>query len=203
MWSIIRWVLTMLINLLGFLTAPIIFPILYPFRNTWVRETKPFWFYFDDECEFGFDVEWWTARDNFKPNFWWAYKWAALRNPAWNLQASLAIHENDQNYKDRHDIVSARGQLTKDEITLHPTNTAVLKYVDKNGNYMDNKGEFLSIKHSILGSMFLWFEYNNKLYWRYSKASKFIGNLWIEIQIGITHRYTFRMKFKKVKIYKN
>lgn len=46
--SIVRWGMYMCINLIGFISAPVIFPILNPFRN-YISNLKPFWFYFDDE----------------------------------------------------------------------------------------------------------------------------------------------------------
>jgi len=193
--SLIRWLFIMIINLLGFLTAPIIFPLLYPFRNTMLRETKPFWYYFDDEDEFGFDLEWWMKGR--KKGFWMAYLWGAIRNPAWNLQASLKPRGGTEL------VVSYKGLLLRDWRKLRETEMEVLKYVDAEGEYKDNKGEFLSEKYSIFGSMFLWFEKEGRLYWRYSIAKKIIGRLWIEFQIGITKkRYTFRLKLKRVKLWR-
>jgi hypothetical protein len=168
-------------NLFGFLTAPVIFPIAYALRNIKVVRRKILWIYFDDEDEFGFEVNWWMKGR--KENFWTAYKWAALRNPAWNLQ-SLTIINPDWT----HSLSESR----------------VLKYVDFNGKYMDNKGPVLSMKHSKLGSNYVIFILPEKFLgirklFRYSFAGKIIGKLWIEFQIGFHTRPTFRLKFKTIK----
>lgn len=84
---LIKWGVIMLINLLGFLTAPIIFPIAYLLRDIKLFRNYILWIYYDDEDDFGFNVSWWM-RDK-KPSFWMAYKWCAIRNPAWNLHTLL------------------------------------------------------------------------------------------------------------------
>lgn len=179
----------MLISLFGWLTSKIVFPFLYPFRNTWVRNVKPFWYYFDDEDEFGFNVHWWMVGRN--KTFLTAYKWAALRNPAWNLQASLKPKQGAKEY------VSHKGNIG----SYNYYDLAVLKYVDQYSGYMDNKGEYLSLKYSIIGKMFTWYKIDSTLYWRYSFAGKLFRSIWCEIQLGTTDiRYTFRFKIKKVKL---
>lgn len=179
----------MIISLFGWLTSKIVFPFLYPFRNTWVRNTKPFWYYFDDEDEFSFNVHWWMVGRN--KTFLTAYKWAALRNPAWNLQASLKPKQGAKEY------VSHKGNIG----SYNYYDLAVLKYVDQYGGYMDNKGEYLSFKYSIIGKIFTWYKIDGTLYWRYSFAGKLFSNIWSEIQLGTTDlRYTFRFKIKKVKL---
>ena len=102
-WSFIRWFLFMMVSLLGFLTAPVIFPIAYLLRKIKVFRNNILWIYYDDEDEFGFDVDWWMQGR--KKNFWTAYKWAALRNPAWNLQASLRPRKNG-----RDSYISHKGE---------------------------------------------------------------------------------------------
>ena len=74
---------------------------------------------------------------------------------------------------------------------------AGFKYVDKDGVYKDNIGDFLSKKHSTLGKMFIWYKIENKLYWRFSYANNLFSKLWVEFQVGTNNsRYTFRLKFK-------
>ena len=187
----------MVANLLGFVTAPLVFPIAYLLRNVRIVREKLLWIYYDDEDEFGWNVHWWAKSNNYKRNFWTAYKWCAIRNPMWNGHTLSAIKENSFVF------LAPTGFLQRNGKILEPTiyTTAVLKYVNENDEYMDNKGEYLSLKHSIIGSQYVEF-YNIKTrkdYWRYSYANKLIGNIWLEIQMGYTTRATFRLKIKSIK----
>ena len=193
-WSIIRWLLVMCISLFGWITSKFMFPIAY-----WLRDVKLFrkyilWIYYDDEDEFGFGVDWWIGNKPF--SLWTAYKWCALRNPAWNLQASLKPLFGLKKF------VSCKGSHSKDgnsDISVYKM--CVLKYVDKHGGYQNNKGDFLSLKHSVIGSMFVWYKIENRLYWRYSLAKNMVKNIWVELHLGTTDsRYTFRLKIKNVKV---
>lgn len=194
--SIIRWVLVMLVNLLGFITAPFIFPIAYVFRNTKLK--KIFWIYYDDEDGFN-GTQWFLEAKDLEPNtFKTAYLWCAIRNPAWNLQASLKPKEGEIK------IIKSKGELTQDGSLISILNFAVLKYVDITGDYKDNKGDYLSLKHSRLGNSFVWYEIDGTLYWRKSIAKK-VGPLWFELQLGTNDdRYTYRAKLKaKIEIFEN
>jgi len=193
----LKWLGVMVANLLGFVTAPLVFPIAYLLRNVRIVREKLLWIYYDDEDEFGFDVFWWML-DNPR-NFWSAYKWCAIRNPAWNLHTLSSLNDNRSNYV----FLKTKGILQKDGKILQPNFyvTGVLKYVNAENEYMDNKGSYLSLKYSIIGSQFVKF-YNKrtlKNYWRYSYANKLIGNIWVEIQMGYTTRATFRLKIKSIK----
>ena len=194
----------MVANLLGFVTAPLVFPIAYLLRNVRIVREKLLWIYYDDEDEFGYDVNWWMV--NRSRGFWSAYKWCAIRNPAWNLHTLSTfvggwstINKSEKDYV----FLTPKGLLQKNGKVLEPSFrvTAVLKYVDADGNYMDNKGEFLSLKYSTIGSQLVKFYdiRTRKEYWRYSYANKLIGNIWMEIQIGYTTRATFRFKIKNIK----
>jgi len=195
----LKWALVMLVNLLGFITAPIIYPLLYPLRNTFLRRLKPFWFYFDDE-DGDLGTDWFIEAKGYHLKTAWnrfrcAYHWSAIRNPAWNLQASLKPR------KGMMYIIKSKGRLIKDYKPVALTEMAVLKYVDAEGNYKDNVGEFLSYKYSILGKAFLIFAIGESKYFRYSYANKWLFGLWYELQIGVTDkRYTFRLKIKKTKV---
>jgi hypothetical protein len=192
-----KWLLIMVMNLLGFLTAPIMFPIAYLLRNVRIVRDYILWIYYDDEDEYGFDVHW------FKPKmddgFIKAYLWAAIRNPAWNLHTLNMLNGSAGNYI----FLKPRGSLQRNGKILEPSlkNTAVLKYVSEDGTYMDNKGKILSLKYSVIGSQYVTFynSTNNKKYWRFSYANKVIDNLWVELHIGFTTRATFRLKFKIIK----
>jgi hypothetical protein len=192
----LKWLLSISGNLFGFITAPIVFPLAYLLKDVKIVRNKILWIYYDDEDEFGFDVYW------FKPNmddgFIKAYLWAAIRNPAWNLQA-MSLLEQKPSYYVFHYI---KGILQKDGEVVYPVlnSTAVLKYIDEDGLYMDNKGPILSLRYSIIGKQFVRFynHRNGKEYWRFSYANKAIGNIWVEFQVGYTTRATFRLKFKNI-----
>lgn len=192
----LRWILQSLLNLLGFLTAPIMFPVAYALRRIRLVREKLLWIYFDDEDGFGYEVTWWGGYKKF--NFWWAYKWCALRNPAWNLHTLFMIDR-----KDSYSVVKEDGKLTKNGKVLkwNIWHSANLRYEDKNGEYMDNKGEYLSMKHSTLGKQFVIFkkESTNKLFWRFSYAGNVYKSFWVELQIGYSNRPTFRLKIKNIK----
>lgn len=172
--SFILWLLVMVGNLFGFLTAPVIFPLAYATRNIGIFRKYIFWIYYDDEDGFGYEVDWWME-DKPAWNFWTAYKWAALRNPAWNLQAATVLSQ---------------------QVVGHLQPTRVLKYVNSKGEYTDNKGEFLSLKHSKLGSVWETFKWGWFKLWRYSYAGPLYKNFYVELQIGFQSRPTFRLKFK-------
>ena len=187
----------MVANLLGFVTAPLVFPIAYLLRDVRIVREKLLWIYYDDEDELGYEVRWWMM--DRKRNFATAYNWCAIRNPAWNLHTLSSLNDNRSNYI----FLKTKGILQKDGKIFKPNFhvTGVLKYVDENNEYMDNKGKFLSLKYSIIGSQFVKF-YNRRTlqnYWRYSYANKLIGNIWLEIQMGYTTRATFRLKIKSIK----
>jgi len=194
--SILRWIAVMLISLLGFVTAPIIFPIAYLLRNVKLFRNHLLWYYYDDEDTI-FGTEWFRKSKGLKDKgFKTAYLWSAIRNPAWNLQASLQPEQSTIW------VYSSKGMLNKYGKIQKVTEMAVLKYVNIDGIYSDNKGEFLSLQHSILGSMFLWYEVSRKLYWRYSYAKNVYKDYWVEIQLGTNdRRYTWRLKIKKTKIF--
>ena len=202
--SFILWLLVMVVNLLGFITAPVIFPIAYALRNIKLFRRYILWIYYDDEDEFGYDVDWWMSSPfkihvnipsfklfgiSFKgirlinvvrekdTDFFTAYLWAALRNAAWNLQA----------------ITKLLKSITQD---LKPTR--VLKYIDYDGTYMDNKGPILSLKHSKLGSVYETFKWGKLTLWRYSFAGPIYKKIYMEFQVGWQSRPTFRLKFKKI-----
>lgn len=192
-----RYILIMILNLLGFLTAPIVFPIAYFLRDVSIVRNKLLWIYYDDEDDFGFDVEWFMVGR--KRNFFTAYKWCALRNPAWNLQASSRLDESKL-----YVFTKTKGILQHNGIIVSPSlkATAVLKYVNKEGFYMDNKGDFLSEKFSVLGSQYAEFYEvsSGRRYWRYSVAKNILNDFWLELQVGYHTRPTFRLKIKKVKL---
>ena len=198
--AILKWVGIMILNLLGLLTSIVVFPLAYILRDVKIVRNKILWIYYDDEDEFGWDVHWWMVGK--KKGFISAYRWCVLRNPAWNLQGLFIFKEKPSQTNSK--ILNSKGTLTKGGKKVDDFGVAVLKYVDKDGNYMDNMGEFLSLKYSIIGSKSLVFNYTNKetgkisKYFRYSFANHIINSFWVELQIGFTTRPTFRMKLKNI-----
>lgn len=190
--SILKYLAVMCISLFGFISAPIVFPILYLFRNTKLRRIKPFWYYFDDEDSI-YGAAYWRNNKGLKTNFVTAYRWNAIRNPAWNLQASLKPRKGDEV------LLYAKGKLTQNGEPISPTNVAVLMYEDEAGNWIHNTGDKVSVKYSKLGKIFIWFNIGDTLYWRFSFANRVYRNLWLELQIGVGSRYTFRLKFHRNK----
>lgn len=191
----LKWFGSFLILALGFVLAPIIFPIAYLLRDIEIVRQKLLWAFYDDEDEFGYDVDWWMGDK--EENFWTAYKWAALRNPAWNLHTLFSLKKITAVF------TKVKGGLTKGgkDVEVALGNSAVLKYEDADGNYMNNKGEYLSIKYSMLGSLYAeFYDYTSESkYWRYSFAGKVYKSMWLELQIGYTTRATFRLKVKNIK----
>ena len=190
-----KWFFTIIILALGFILAHIIFPIVYLLKDIKIVRNKLLWVFYDDEDEFGFDVDWWMQD---KPrNFWTAYKWGALRNPAWNLHTLFILNNINAIF------TKSKGKLTKagEYFELSFKDSAVLKYEDAYGAYMNNKGIYLSTKYSILGSLYAEFYDSKSLnkYWRYSFAGNIYKSIWLELQIGYTTRCTLRLKIKNIK----
>jgi hypothetical protein len=194
--SIADWAGTMSANLFGWLTAKVVYPIVYTIRDKEFIQRKPFWFYLDDEdghygtdwfreaLRYGHKTDWWSR-------FKIAYEWLAIRNPAWNLQASLVPKDGEKV------LVETWGKAIKDGNEVDPYLFANFKYENVDGIFKNNKGDFLSLKHSAIGKRFTWYKVGDRLYWRLSYANKAISKMWIEFHLGISNdRYTFRLKFK-------
>lgn len=217
--SILRWVLySIILQIIIIPLAYVIYPISYLFRKTirkWYNSGNklkqilsiPLWIFLDDEVvklagdDYG--EQWWKEVNNIKVwelNYWQrfvvAYRWGVIRNPAWN---QYSLIKPKQGVKQ---LLSQKGELIKDGESLSLLNFAVLKYVNRFGQYTDNQGEYLSLKYSIVGKSKVWYEIGKTLYWRYSLAKQY-GNYWIELQLGTNdNRYTVRFKIKKnLKIY--
>lgn len=205
LWSIVRWVGVMLLNLIFVLLAKVVYPMLYPLREWKLMNYKPFWWFFDDE-DGNYGTQWF--RDTLKygnKTDWFslfriAYKWCADRNAAWNAQASLKPKDGEQI------IIYSGGSATKNgrEVT-NLMLFAGFKYVDEDGLYKNNKGDFLSLKHSVIGTLWAWYMVEGKLYWRWSYAGEVFKGFWVETHLGINnHRYTIRHKWKfNLKAYEN
>jgi hypothetical protein len=188
--SILNWAIMMLLPLLALILTPIIYPLVYPYRNFEWAKKKPLWYFWDDEDGL-YGAEYWRkAKGITKDNFWTSYRWLALRNPMWNMHASLKPILGEEVY------ISMKGNLTRDGKEIDLYKVAVFHYEDENGKWVGNSGEILSKKYSILGKTMIWFTIKNKLYWRFSYAENLFSKLWIELQLGIGSRYTFRLKAK-------
>ena len=191
-WAVIRWIAVMIILGVVSVTAPVIYPIAYVLER--ITKKKILWIYHDSEDADGCsaNVNWFNKG---KCNFWVKYKWC-LRNPAWNLHL---LFKPKQGLKKR---ISSKGWLEKNgnsDISIFTF--AVLKYVDKNGIYQDNKGKYVSKKHSVFGRMLVFYKVGRTVYFRWSKVGRILG-LWYELQAGTNdRRYLFRLKFNNKKIW--
>lgn len=193
--AILRWILIELVSLLGWITAKFMFPLAYVLRNVKLFRNYILWIYYDDEDGI-YGAYWWNKR--LLTDFWTAYRWNALRNPAWNLQAILKPKECVKK------PISIYGRLRRNGADVGYWNMAVLKYVDANGRETNNKGQYISLQHSIIGRMLVWYYNDNTLHFRYSFAKNVWKRFWIEIHLGTTEkRYTFRFKIKNKHVYEN
>lgn len=215
----------------------IFYPISYLFKD-FIRKSRygsnkilkiitfPLWIYLDDSAKYDWGDDWWINVNKTKLDTKWqrfvaSYKWSVLRNPAWNIYTFIKPKNGVMV------IISETGELTRNGIILKEdtdiwNDFAVMKFVDENGVYTDNKGIYLSMEYSIIGESFVWYKIGETLYWRYSKVKKisnkkliFLYNLissifslsnrfddkdwWIETQLGTNeNRYTVRNKIKKI-----
>jgi len=217
--SYLRWFCVAILLQIGLIPlAYIVYPISYIFRvgvrRWWIIGNTlqkilvfPLWIFLDDDLwtKTGGDIgeEWWLKLHNIDEDsltkweeFKLAYKWCVRRNPAWNQYVLFNIEDRSKV------ILESRGRLVKDLKEVSIDNLAVLKYVNAKGEYSDNKGQYLSLKHSIIGESKIWYKIGDVLYWRYSLARQ-VGRFWIEIQAGTNiYRYTLRFKIKRdLKIY--
>lgn len=199
------------------------FFILYIFLSLIYFVIFILWILLNDECEYGCIEPGWfeTHADLSTPwkRFVTSYKWAALRNPAWNMYQIFRPREGEEIK------VSASGELRKNGRIVKQSEFAVLKWQDWDGNFQGNKGDFISKKFSILGEMKYWYTINGSLYFRYSKAVRvesafwiFICRLllhffeegvwkqyiWLEVHLGSNdRRFTIRVKIKSGLLVKN
>jgi len=193
--SILKWIGVMIIPLLAFIIAPVFYPIAYSLRHKRLFREKILWYFFDEEDGLYGAQYWKDAKGITEDTFWVSYRWSALRNPMWNLHTILVPVKGEEV------IISEKGKLTADGKEIDSSNVAVLFYVDEKGKWSHNAGKYLSIRFSKLGKVFIWFKIKGKLYWRCSYAGNLFGNTWMEIQLGVGKRYTFRFKLKNVKVY--
>jgi hypothetical protein len=178
-------------------TSWIAFTLLWPFRNTSLRKTRPFWFYFDDEDEFGYDLPWFLPE--MKNGFKKAWLWAAVRNPMWNLQASLTPKQGSKTLFEIKELTTTRNGV----LVGYAYPMANAKFVDENEKNLGNKGKYLSLKYSVIGEQKIWYEVDGTLYFRFSKVYKTKNGAWKERQYGTSdERHLFRRKnFGKIKTF--
>lgn len=150
-----------------------------------------------------------------------AYRWNVLRNPAWNMYEVYRPEDGEKV------LISSRGYLEENNsyLDIDHYDFATLRYVDIHGYYMDNQGDYLSIRYSILGWSSVYYTIKGKIYYQYSfadalesKITTFLCRLllsftvlrnrkklkdlwnmpiWFEFHYGNNERrYTLRMKVK-------
>lgn len=179
-----------------------VYPLRKPIRWVWY-ETKAkwlvvlLWVYLDDTEEHDYGTKTFLKDkklkiDTWLQRYWASWRWSADRNPWWNHH-SLLKPKQEADYI--MDILSSKGRLVKNGTIVGIERFAGFKYVDKNGKFMDNTGEFLSIKYSILGWSWVWYYLGGTLYWRFSTAKISEGKHWWEIHLGTNEvRFTWRLK---------
>ncbi len=195
----LRWTwYGLFINLFMWIAAVIFYPLVYPFRN-WARANThtmvgfTLWLFLDDEGN-DYGDDWWLKGR--KKNWWTAYLWSAVRNPMWNVYYVIKPKVGPKT------ILKSRSNLRRAGELVNREEFAVLKYVDKNGKWMDNKGEYLSLRYSILGRAYMWYKIQDTLYYRRSFTKMICKDLWLEFHFGTNDkRYTLRFKIKKTQIY--
>jgi len=197
--SVVNYLLNILILLLGFLTAPIIFPLYYALKNTKYVKKGFLWLYGDDEDGIYGAQYWKDAKGIKKDTFWTAYRWAALRNPAWNLHTIVAPERAPERE------IRSFGKLYKNLKRIDLYNMAVIHHVNENGEWNNNSGKYISMVYSILGYSFYFFEKNKAKYFRFSTAFRLFNigrkSLFFEMQIGTSrqrHLFKIKIKFKEV-----
>ena len=201
--AVIQWFSKFLISIFGFITAPIMMPIVYLYmggKDGDLARSNFLWYWYDDEDGF-FGTDWFREAKGYDMTNAWgrfrcAYHWLGFRNNAWNLQTTVKAPVGEK------EILSMKGRIVRIHnnkvIELPLMEFARLKYVSAEGDYQDNTGEYLSLEHSYLGHTMCWYKVNGKLYFRKS----FAGEKWgrrIEFHLGTSdHRVVFRLKIKKL-----
>jgi hypothetical protein len=211
-WAYIRFSLNMLVSGFFAITAYIVYPISYLLKDK-IREYKnngnkfgrvvsfPLWLYLNDGNSNDIGYEWYHEAVGLYPTNAWnkfrlAYMWSVIRNPAWNHYEVFKPNSGDV------EKVSLKGSI-ESGVPHNWETLASLRYVNKDGEFRDNKGDFLSLKFSRIGKKMVWYRIGNTLHFIYSFANK-VGKYWIELQYGsITRRYKIRFKIKDVKIFEN
>ena len=156
---IVRWIGIMLFYGFGFVTAPIVYPVLYLFRN----KINSWWFD-DEDGHYGNE----KFKKGRKESFWLAYQWSALRNPFWNGHTKTFIPNSGVKH-----YISHKGEIKKDgNFDISVYDMAVIKTTDKYGKYEDNFGDYFSYKYSIIGKMYVKYWVGNKDYFRFSYVKK-------------------------------
>ena len=188
--SILNYLGVGILLLLCWIGGVILYPFIYWTKNWSASRKYPLWWWFDDEDGL-YGAEYWrTAKGITKKNWWVSCRWSAWRNPMWNAHTKIIPRTGMEIPKELF------GKLERAGEEMDLMDSAVFHYVDDNGEWNGNVGDWLSIKHSYIGWTFVWFKKFDKLYWRFSFAKQIWGKLALEIQIGVFHRYLFKIKLK-------
>ena len=219
--AVLHWLLFMVAQLFGFITAPVLFPVAFLLEN-WIYKTNNFiggflYLYLDTLEPYA--DKFWRKANGYPEDieevkklpglkkFWLRYKWTAIRNPFWNF--NYLVRTPDLSNPEtiiKINFYTTLGRLYNYRSISYDTTSlmAVLKYVDKDGKYLNNKGEFISGKFSLFGWTLNVYSYKWLPYFNFSYAGKFLGT-YKEVQIGMNnYRYTFRLKpylFRQIEIF--
>lgn len=217
--AVLHWLLFMVLQLFGSITAPILFPIAWNFRDFTNRRnnilSKFLYLYLDTLEPYG-DKQYQASKgysdglyfSSYWEEFKFVYVWSVIRNPFWNFNYIVKLwNYEDTLRKSEADILLNLGSLTRYGIKVNTLfNTPVLKYVDEAGNYMNNRGEYLSRKYSYLGWELCVWTWKGLPYFKLSFAGRGLGAD-KEIQLGMNHyRYKWRIKpylFRRKKFYED
>ena len=176
--------------LISFIGGTILYPFIYWFKDSTLSRKYPLWWWFDDEDGLYGAQYWRDAKGITKKNWWISCRWSAWRNPMWNALTKLIPRSGIEFALNKYGLLIHNGK----EVDL--MNSAVFHYVNDDGTWNGNVGNWLSKKYSYSGWAFVWFEKQNRTYFRFSFAKKLIGPLDFELQIGTFQRYLFKMKLK-------
>lgn len=188
--SIFNFLGALILLLLCYLGGVLLYPIIYWFKDSTLSRDYPLWWWFDDEDGL-YGAEYWRKAKNItKKNWWISYRWCGLRNPMWNAHTKIIPKSGLQV------PLKAYGNLIHDGQQTNLMNSAVFHYVNDDGTWNGNVGDWMSERYSYLGWTFVWFEVKESLYLRFSFAKQLIGPLGLEIQIGTFHRHMFKIKLK-------
>ena len=126
-----RWTLQMLLNLLGFLTAPIVFPFAYLLKDIKIVREKLLWIYFDDEDEFD---DWECLLNDCRRNLKELSENAKSLGGGRNLDPSQVCYFEYLGFPDfdrRRDLKDAKALDTDDRKLYQGVHNAGIAYVYK------------------------------------------------------------------------
>jgi len=194
--AILEWAAFMIVWSIGFgIPSFVLFPIAYIFKERiWDAQNEGLkwyqfitWYFYillgNEEDNF-YGVDWWREAHGYDLSNDWdrfmcAYRYTGIRNYAWGL------HDYWHPESGHKVMVSQRGGLTKNGQPVGVTEWADIKMVNSLGQFKDNTSQYISIKYSVLGKNWVWYEVNGRLHFRGGYAGNPFGKWWLEFNIGM------------------